>query len=173
MDMSRITLRPFKLSDIDDFMVWANDDQVIRFTRMKGFTSKEDGLRHLKEVAIPHPWRRSICLDDRSIGFVSIYPGSGEYICKGDIGYAVATQYCGQGIATIAVKMALFSVFLDFPHMERLQALVNSENKASQRVLEKAGFLKEGLMRKYMVFKGKTSDYVSFSFISTDSVPEL
>ncbi|OVA15510.1 GNAT domain [Macleaya cordata] len=75
MDLSRITLRPFNLSDINDFMAWANDDHVIRFTGLNGFTSKEDGLRYLKEIAIPHPWRRSICLDDRSIGFVSIYPG--------------------------------------------------------------------------------------------------
>ncbi|OVA18865.1 GNAT domain [Macleaya cordata] len=173
MDSSRIILRPFKLSDIDEFMVWANDDQVIRFTRMNGFTSKEDGLRYLKEVAIPHPWCRSICLDDRSIGLIIIYPGFDEFICRGELGYALASQYWGQGIATMVVKMALSLVFVDFPKMERLQALVNWENKASERVLEKAGFLKEGLMRKYVVTKGKTLDIVSYSILSTDSVPDL
>ncbi|KAF9605102.1 hypothetical protein IFM89_013772 [Coptis chinensis] len=53
-------------------------------------------MTYLKEVAITHPWRRSICLDDRSIGFVSIFPGSGEYVCR-DIGYALAAQYWGRG----------------------------------------------------------------------------
>ncbi|KAI3928943.1 hypothetical protein MKW92_018584 [Papaver armeniacum] len=154
MDYSRITLRPFKLSDIDDFMVWANDDQVIRYNGVTGFTSKEGGLRYLREVAIPHPWRRSICLDDY-------------------IGYAVASQYSGQGIATVAIKIALSRVFVDIPRMVRLQALVNPENKASLRVLEKVGFTKEGLLRKYMVFKGNIVDCVLHSFLSTDSVLDL
>ncbi|KAI3845743.1 hypothetical protein MKW92_027824 [Papaver armeniacum] len=162
MDYSRITLRPFKLSDIDDFMVWANDDQVIRYTGVTGFTSCHS-----------HPWRRSICLDDCSIGFISVYPGSGDYICKGDIGYAVASQYSGQGIATVAIKIALSRVFVDIPRMVRLQALVNPENKASLRVLEKVGFTKEGLLRKYMVFKGNIVDCVLHSFLSTDSVLDL
>ncbi|OVA15511.1 GNAT domain [Macleaya cordata] len=139
MDSSRITIRPFKLSDIDDFMMWASDEKVVRFSRMNPFTSKDDG----------------------------------EFICKGDMGYGLASQYWGQGIATMAVKMALSSVFLEFPHMERLQALVEKENYGSQRVLEKCGFLKEGLMRKYLVLKGKTLDVVCFSFLSTDSVPDL
>ncbi|OVA15508.1 GNAT domain [Macleaya cordata] len=173
MDPLRITLRPFKLSDIDDYMVWASDEQMIRDTKMKAPSSKEDGLRYLKEVAIPHPWCRSICLEDRSIGLIIIYPGSNEFICRGELGYTLSSQYWGQGIATMAVKMALSSVFVDFPQMERLQALVSSENKASQRVLEKAGFLKEGLMRKHIVIKGKTMDSISYSFLSTDSVPDL
>ncbi|PIA31725.1 hypothetical protein AQUCO_04900191v1 [Aquilegia coerulea] len=171
ISLSRITLRPFKLSDVDDFMLWATDDRVIKFIRLSKFTSREEALTYLKEVAIPHPWHRTVCLDDRSIGFVSIFPGSGDYICRGDIGYALAAEYWGQGIGTVAVKLALASVLCSFPHMERLQALVDVDNQAWQRVLEKAGFLKEGILRKNIVFKGKTIDNVCYSFLSTDIVP--
>ena len=52
--------------------------------------------------------------------------------------------------------------------MERLEALVLVKNVGSQRVLEKAGFQREGILRKYMILKGKTRDMVMFSLIFAD-----
>ncbi|KAI9185538.1 hypothetical protein LWI28_008212 [Acer negundo] len=141
---STITLQPFKLSDVDDFMIWASDDRVTRYVTWKPFTSKEEALTHIKDVCIQHPWYRSICIHDRSIGFVWIYPGSGDERCRADIGYAVALEFWGQGVATKAVKIAISEALKNFPEVVRLQAYVVVENKASQRVLEKVGFLQEG-----------------------------
>lgn len=169
MDPSRITLRPFKLSDADDVLSWAGDDRVTSSGRWKTLTSQEEALNFIEQVCIPHPWRRSICIDDRSIGFVSVFPGSGDERCRADMGYAIAVEYWGQGITTRAVKMAIPQVFDDFPEIIRLQAFANVENKASQRVLEKAGFTKEGLLRKYFYLKGNIQDVVVFSLLSTDS----
>lgn len=146
MDFSRITLRPFRLSDVDDLLLWAGDDRVTKSIRWKTLTSKEEALTFIREVCIPHPWRRSICIDHRSMGFVSVLPGSGDERCRAEIGYALAVEYWGQGIATEALKLAIPQVFKDFPEVLRLQAFAAVENLASQRVLEKAGFLKEGLL---------------------------
>lgn len=168
VDPSRISLRPFKLSDVDDFLLWAGDDQVTRHIRWKTCNSREEALIFIRDVCIPHPWRRSICVDDRSIGFVSVYRWSGDDRCKADIGYAVAANHWGQGIATKALKITLSQVFNDFPDLLRLQAFADVENMASQRVLEKAGFLKEGVLRKYTCIKGSVKDLVVFSFLSTD-----
>ncbi|KAA8544989.1 hypothetical protein F0562_019794 [Nyssa sinensis] len=143
MNSWNITLRPFRLTDVDDFLLWAGDDRVIRNLTWKKIASKEEALTFIKERCISHPWRRSICIDDRCIGFISIFPWSGDERCKADIGYGIAVKYWGQGIATQAVKMAVPQVFEDFPDIVRLQAYTVVENKASQRVLEKAGFLKE------------------------------
>lgn len=172
IDSSRISLRPFKLTDVDDFMSWAGDDQVTRSLRWKTFTSKEEALTFIKDICIPHPWRRSICIDDRSIGFISVFPGSGDDRCRADMGYGLATKHWGQGITTKAVRIALSQLFKDLPDLVRLQAYVDVENKASQRVLEKAGFQKEGLLRKYSYLKGKILDLLVYSFLSTDSLPE-
>ncbi|KAG6766129.1 hypothetical protein POTOM_030196 [Populus tomentosa] len=170
MDSSRISLRPFKLSDVDDFLKWASDDRVTRYLRWNSITSREEALAHLEKVAIPHPWRRSICLDDRSIGYISISPESNDDRCRASFGYALAAEYWGQGIATIASKMAVSSVFQDLPYLVRLQALVEVENRSSQRVLEKTGFVKEGLLRKYGYCKGEIRDMLVYSFLSTDLV---
>lgn len=167
IDPSGITLRPFEVTDLDDFMVWAGDDRVTRSLRWKTFTSREEALTFIKEVCIPHPWRRSICIDNRSVGFVSVFPGSGDDRCRADLGYAVAVKHWGQGVATTAVKMAISRVFEDLPDVVRLQAFVDVENRASQRVLEKAGFTQEGLLRKYSFLKGKLSDLYIYSYLGT------
>ncbi|KAK6804844.1 hypothetical protein RDI58_002628 [Solanum bulbocastanum] len=170
MDSSRISLRPFKLTDVDDMMLWAGDDRVTQTIRWNTFTSKGEALTFIKDVCIPHPWRRSICIDDRSIGFVSVFPGSGDDRNRADVGYAVAFEYWGQGIGTEAVKMTVPQVYSEFPEVIRLQALVDVENKASQRVLEKVGFIKEGKLRKYGYHKGKLVDLFMYSLLSTESI---
>ncbi|KAF2285405.1 hypothetical protein GH714_003574 [Hevea brasiliensis] len=154
MDPSRISLRPFKLSDVDDFLKWAGDEKVTRYMRRNPITSREEAAEHIAKVAIAHPWHRSICLDDRSIGYISVRQLSGDDRCRGNMGYAIAAEYWGQGITTIAVKMALSSVFQDFPDLVRLEVFVLEENKGSQRVVEKVGFLKEG---KYNFLTGQNS----------------
>ncbi|KAJ4722489.1 Acetyltransferase (GNAT) domain protein [Melia azedarach] len=170
MHPSRISLRPFKLSDVDDFLKWASDHRVTRYLRWNTITSREEALAYIENVAIAHPWRRSICLDDRSIGYISIKPESGDDRCRAHVGYAVAAEYWGGGIVTAALKMAVSKVFDDMPDLVRLHALVEVENKASQRVLEKVGFLKEGLLRKYGFCKGEIRDMFVYSFLSTDKI---
>ncbi|GMN25328.1 hypothetical protein TIFTF001_000895 [Ficus carica] len=168
INLLEITLRPFNLMDADNLLSYAGDDQVTRNLRWKTLTSKDEALTFIKDVCIPHPWRRSICINNRSIGFITVFPGSGDDRCKADIGYGVAPKYWGQGVATQAVKMALPQVFKDLPEVVRLQAFVFVENKASQRVVEKAGFQKEGLLRKYCYIKGVLRDLFVYSFLSTD-----
>ncbi|XP_047338921.1 uncharacterized N-acetyltransferase p20 [Impatiens glandulifera] len=163
-----ITLRPFRLTDVDDFYLWASDDRVISPLRWTTVTSKDEAFNFIRDKCIPHRWRRSICLDDRSIGFVSVYQWSGDERCKADIGYAVATEQWGKGIASSAVKMAVNQVFDDMPELLRVQGYVDVLNTASQRVLEKAGFQKEGTLRKYTYLKGQIKDFHLYSFLSTD-----
>ncbi|RWR85375.1 Acetyltransf_3 domain-containing protein [Cinnamomum micranthum f. kanehirae] len=167
-----ITLRPFHLSDIDDFMVWATDDRVSHFCTWDTYTNREDALNYLKEI-LSHPWYRAICIDGRPIGAILIEPGSFSDRCRGELGYVLSSNYWGQGIATVAVKMVINTIFTEWPHLERLEAIVDVDNPGSQRVLEKAGFLREGLLRKYFIQNGRTSDAVMFSIISTDPRPGL
>lgn len=56
--------------------------------------------------------------------------------------------------------MAVSRVFKEFPDLVRIEALVEVENKGSQRVLEKVGFLREGLLRKYGFCKGEIRDII-------------
>lgn len=167
MDSSRISLRPFKLSDADDFLKWASDDRVTHYLRWNSITSRQEALKYIQEVAIPHPWRHAICLDKTCIGYVSVKPETGNDRHRARIGYALSAEFWGLGIATIAMKMAVSQVLNIFPYLVRLEALVEEENKGSLRVLEKVGFQKEGLMRKYGFNKGEIKDMLLYSLLST------
>ncbi|TMX02106.1 hypothetical protein EJD97_022592 [Solanum chilense] len=169
MDSSKITLRPYRSTDVDDVVSWASDDRITLSTHFSTLTSNEAALNFINNSSIP--WRRSICIDDRSIGLVVARPGSGDDRCRAEIGYVLGFEYWGQGITTEAVKMAIPLILEEFPELVRLQALSNAEHKASHRVLEKAGFIKDGTLRKYLYFKGEIKDVVLHSFLSTDPIP--
>ncbi|KAK7308036.1 hypothetical protein VNO77_41627 [Canavalia gladiata] len=168
---SRISLRPFKPSDADDFFKWASDDRVTRYLRWNSITSIEEALAYIEKVAMPHPWRKSICLYDRCIGYVSVKPETGDYRCKAHVSYAVAAEYWGQGIVTEALKRAIPAAFEQFPQVLRLEALVELENKGSQKVLHKLGFVTEGVLRKYAFCKGEIKDFLICSFLVDNFKP--
>ena len=111
--------------------------------------------------------------DDRSIGFVSIFRESGGDRHRACLGYAVSREYWNRGVATVAVKLAVNQVFKDYPDLVRLQGFVDVENEASQRVLDKCGFVKEGLLRKYSNVKGRIKDVFVYSLLSTDLSAEV
>ncbi|EOA27968.1 hypothetical protein CARUB_v10024139mg [Capsella rubella] len=164
----KVHLRPMTLSDINDFMVWATDSKVTRYCTWEPYTSKEAGIEYMNNVILPHPWLRAICLeDDRPIGSISVTPVDK---IRGEIGYLLGSKYWGRGIATEAVRLVAAEIFKEKPDMERLEALVDVENVGSQKVLEKVGFVREGVMRKFMYLKGDVRDMVMFSFLPSDSL---
>ncbi|XP_057771673.1 uncharacterized protein LOC130991451 [Salvia miltiorrhiza] len=167
---SGISLRPFKASDADDFLSWAGDDKVTRYLRWNTITSREEALAHIQQVAIPHPWRRSICLRDRSIGYVSVRPEAGDDRHRAHIGYAVGSEHWGRGFATAALEKAVACVFESFPFLVRLEALVEEENLGSRKVLEKVGFVREGFLRKYGFNKGEIRDMFMYRFLRNDQI---
>ncbi len=70
--------------------------------------------------------------------------------CEIEIGYILKKSAWGKGYATEATKRLLKFAFEETP-LEELVATTNSENTASQRVLEKSGLVYEGMRRAYAV----------------------
>lgn len=70
---------------------------------------------------------------------------------RASTGYALARDAWGLGYATEAAR-AMVELAWTLPRLVRLYALCHPENASSLRVLEKAGFEREGLLRKYLVF---------------------
>jgi ribosomal-protein-alanine N-acetyltransferase len=68
--------------------------------------------------------------------------------CEVEIGYILRQSAWGKGYATEAARRLLKFAFEDSP-LEDIVAITDPENTASQRVLEKCGFVYEGLRRAY------------------------
>ncbi|BAU00771.1 hypothetical protein LR48_Vigan442s002100 [Vigna angularis] len=174
VDLSRISLRLFKSADLDDVLVWTSDEKMATFCSWDPKSGEDKGNDLINNIDPELPWRRrAICLNDRAIGFVCLYPISADDQSRNrslELGYVIGSKYWGKGIATLVVKKVVKEAFTEqwLADLERIEALVDVMNVGSQRVLEKAGFQREGILRKYMFHKGKSIDMVMFSVFSTD-----
>jgi ribosomal-protein-alanine N-acetyltransferase len=92
-----------------------------------------------------------------------------SYVKKADIGYWLGQKYWGQGIISEALKSFIKFSFKKLKLL-RLQAGVAVENKASVKVLKKAGFKKEGIRGKSLRTRstGKWHDTYSFGLLRSD-----
>jgi RimJ/RimL family protein N-acetyltransferase len=74
-----------------------------------------------------------------------------------EIGYSIVPDERGKGYCTEAVQIIVDYLFLS-RNIVRVQAHTNVRNRASQRVLEKSGFKKEGTFRKEYFVRGEWVD---------------
>lgn len=81
-----------------------------------------------------------------------------------EVGYDIIPSERGKGYGTEAVQIMVDYLFLS-KHIVRIQAVTNVGNKASQRVLEKVGFKKEGTLRKVGYVRGERTDAYIFSIL--------
>ena len=82
-----------------------------------------------------------------------------------NLGYFVAREVNGRGIATRAVGLAAEEAF-GRAGLHRLEAGTLVDNIASQRVLEKNGFERIGLARKYLQIAGEWRDHILFQRVA-------
>ena len=83
------------------------------------------------------------------------------------LGYWVGAQYAQQGYMTAAVRAVVPFVF-DTLELHRLEAACLPSNEASMRLLEKTGFQREGLARRYLRINGIWQDHVLFALLDSD-----
>lgn len=86
-----------------------------------------------------------------------------------EIGYWLAPQARGRGVMTRAVRL-LCRWLLDELAMERIAAGVEPANLASQAVVERVGFQREGVTRSLFEEKGRRRDYLYFSLLPGELV---
>ncbi|MEL6374100.1 MAG: GNAT family protein [Pseudomonadota bacterium] len=88
----------------------------------------------------------------------------------GSLGYWIGAPYAGRGFMTHALRTLLLFVF-DELRLHRVEAACLPENAASIRVLEKAGFAREGVARRYLKINGEWRDHVLFALLEDDERP--
>jgi ribosomal-protein-alanine N-acetyltransferase len=160
----KMILKTFTSTDIDDFMEWAADDEVTKYMMWNSYASRSDAENFFTNVVEKHPWFKAICFGEKVIGSITLDKGRGAHSCKAELGYVIARKYWGKGFATGAIQLAVEIGFKDLD-VERIEAYVDPDNIGSQRVLEKNGFTKEGLLKKCVVQKGVVKNRFLYSFL--------
>ncbi|GLC31742.1 GNAT family N-acetyltransferase [Clostridium omnivorum] len=102
------------------------------------------------------------------IGDISLYHISRGSLQRCLIGYSLDKQYNGRGYTTEAVYLAVEFAFNELK-LHRVDAGVMLSNIGSMKVLEKAGFHKEGIEQKGVKINGKWEDHQIFAIISDNN----
>ena len=116
--------------------------------------------------------RKCISLGNREKGTGQLIGTCGFHLInnhhkRAEIGYELDDTYWGQGYASEALQ-AILAYGFETLQLIRIAAVVYVENKASQKLLSKAGFQEEGLLRKHMIQNGVAHDTILYSLLKEE-----
>lgn len=106
----------------------------------------------------------AVTVEDRAIGSIGVFRQENIHRLTAELGYYISEEYWGKGIMTEAVRQICEYVFGN-SDVVRIYAEPFAYNVASCRVLEKAGFQYEGLLRRNAVKNGEMLDMKMYARI--------
>jgi ribosomal-protein-alanine N-acetyltransferase len=105
--------------------------------------------------------------DDRCVGHAWVNLSD---LRRGSVGYWLLPEARGRGLATRSVRLLAQWAFRDLG-LARLALLTEPGNRASQRIAERLGFRREGVLRSYDENDGRRVDNVVFSLLPDEFGP--
>ena len=143
LETERLTLRVFQPEDIDDFAPIEADPDVMQFyaSGPRPREWAERSVRFFMETQEEHgysPWAVIRKSDGRFLGFCGLIPQTIEFKDEVEVGYKLAHDVWGQGLATEAARAVREWAFANLP-VPRLVSIIDPGNATSLRVAEKNG----------------------------------
>lgn len=105
--------------------------------------------------------------EEKLIGTINLVQVMRGPVQSAIMGYTIDQQYSGNGYATEAVKLLVDYAFEELL-LHRIEAGVKPHHEASMRVLEKAGFHKEGIRKKNVQINGQWQDHQMLAIINPE-----
>lgn len=169
-----VLLRAWCSDDVPAKLMAFADPSVQRFswTRVTGYTEADaraffDGQEEARAAgdelnfAFVEPGDSSVVLGGGSVYGIDLEQG------RAAVGFWLAPAARGRGIATHATRLMARWAF-EVLGVARLELTCAPDNEASQRVALRCGFVREGVLRAHMPFKGGRRDSVMFSLFQSE-----
>lgn len=171
---AEITLRKILVSDLDSLFEIYSNEKLFQYTPLMLKKNKDTVANMIGHFERDFHKRKEIflgiCLNsdpDNIIGVAEMFDYSQD-VNMVTIGYRLNDRFWTKGIATETVKAIIDYLFTDVG-INRIQAFVMPENIKSQNVLQRGGFVKEGMIRQGYVWKGKgVIDLILYSLLKSD-----
>lgn len=176
IETERFILRPIRLEDAQDMFDYAGNAQNLHyvwFPRHSDVIASQQAItdRFLTrpDAGIPEAYCVVVKSEMKMIGTVDVH--TVRFGDVGEIGYIINKRYWNRGYVSEAVQI-LISVMFHHCGFQRIEIQHNTENIASQRVIEKAGFIYEGTYRKrkYEPELGYRCDYRFYGINISDPI---
>jgi RimJ/RimL family protein N-acetyltransferase len=166
----RLTLRPLLESDIEPVFNACQDLTISAFTRVPYPYDLEMATDFVRESSVAYRNHVSatfaIELNGEFAGTIGLHSLQlGDHLAE--VGYWVVEHFRGRGICTSALKM-ISELSLDVMGFRRIEALANFDNLPSQKVLERAGFNRDALLKNRATKSDGTQIDMALYSISRD-----
>lgn len=148
---SVVTIRPQMIKDAEEFYKILNEGCFPYFpVNVASIAAEKRFLRRSrKEWQHESAFNFTVMLGSRVIGAVGIMPENSRPY-NAEIGYFIDRELHGRGYALQATIQAEQFARVFRPEIKRLQALIVVDNTPSIRVIEKAGYKREGCLQSYL-----------------------
>ena len=172
LETPRLRVRPVAAGDLDDLLAVNRDSEVTRYLpyatwkdandaqawliRMQALQAQGGALQFVVERREPR----------RAIGTCLLFRHD-EGSARVELGYVLARDHWGGGWMAEALTTLLDAAFGPMG-LRRVEADVNPRNEASQRLLDRLGFAREGLCRERWITKGEVQDSMLFGLLARD-----
>jgi ribosomal-protein-alanine N-acetyltransferase len=155
------TLRPWRSGDEAELVRHANNPRVAEHLRERfpqPYTPADAAGWIAYTAGQPPGLNWAIAINDRPVGSIGVMPGGDIHRVSAEVGYWLGEAWWGRGIATCALRGQTRHAFEQHAILNRLFAYVDAAHAASIRVLEKAGYRREGHLVGCAIKAGQLRD---------------
>lgn len=170
IDNERLLLRRIDKNDVQEIFEMRSDAENMKYIPRPLVKNHEEASEHLamidsgieKNEAIN--WAITIKGSSKLLGIIGFYRTKHEHY-RSEIGYMLLPEIHGKGIATEAVGIVVKFGFNQMK-LHSIEAVIDPENAASEKVLQKNGFVKEAHLKENEFYEGTFIDSVIYSRLS-------
>lgn len=171
----RVTLRALTDDDVADLFAIFSDPEVMRYWSSPPMMAESEAATLLREIRECFreknlfQWGVSDPTSGRVIGTCTLYRLEWPHR-RAEVGFALRRSSWGKGLAAEALATLIAFAF-DRMNLHRLEADADPRNARSLRLLERAGFQREGLLRERYRVSGEVQDAVVLGLLRTERPP--
>ncbi|HVR28292.1 MAG TPA: GNAT family protein [Thermoanaerobaculia bacterium] len=169
---SVVSLRPARISDAPLFRGWRAEPSVRRHQPLRDIALSQIradvAAQNMEDLygSRGERFQWVIEVGREPAGWITLVVANWEHgLCE--LGFALSSQFQGRGIMPQALTQLVPELFLH-TSLYRIEARCSVENVASQRVLEKTRFQREGRLRGYFILAGRRVDHYLYALLRDD-----
>lgn len=163
----KVILRFPTIDDVDSITKYAGNPNISKYTFMPYPYNTRDAIEFIETSAAERSdytsFHVAICdlLTDEVIGMIGLNTINHTHR-HAEVGYWIAEEYWGTGMMLEAINL-MVSYYFNSMKLERIYAYIIPDNIPSWKLLEKAGFEREGLLKGLMRKEGKRYDHYIYA----------
>jgi [ribosomal protein S5]-alanine N-acetyltransferase len=169
LETERLVLRRLTASDSNEIIELRGNPETMKFIPRPLITNHEEAIAFLNvideniDTNLAINWAITIKGADKMIGIAGIYRIQPENY-RGEIGYMIMPQYHNKGYVTEAAK-AITDFGFNQLNLNSIEAVIAPENSASEKVLIKNGYTKEGHFIEKECYNGVFLDNAIYTLL--------